>query len=71
MTPTPNLLIGLPGPTEMIIIGVILLLLFGHRLPGMMRSLGKGVTEFKRGLKEPDDPDSSKSLAPGDDASSK
>jgi sec-independent protein translocase protein TatA len=55
----------------MIIIGVILLLLFGHRLPGMMRSLGKGVTEFKRGLKEPDDPDSSKSLAPGDDASSK
>ena len=27
-----------------------LLLLFGNRLPASMRSLGQGVTEFKKGL---------------------
>jgi sec-independent protein translocase protein TatA len=29
---------------------VVLLLLFGNRLPQVMRSLGKGVVEFKKGL---------------------
>jgi sec-independent protein translocase protein TatA len=29
---------------------VIVLLLFGNRLPSVMRSLGRGVTEFKKGL---------------------
>lgn len=41
------------GTTELMIIAGIMLLLFGHRLPGMMRSLGRGVTEFKRGVNEP------------------
>ncbi|NMC19842.1 MAG: twin-arginine translocase TatA/TatE family subunit [Thermogutta sp.] len=45
----------MPGPTEMIIIGVIILLLFGNRLPGVMRSLGRGVVEFKKGLSGDDD----------------
>ncbi len=40
------------GSTELIIVGLIALLLFGNRLPSVMRSLGQGVTEFKRGLKE-------------------
>ncbi len=35
---------------ELLIFGVIALLLFGKRLPEVARSLGKGVTEFKRGL---------------------
>ncbi len=35
---------------EMIVFGVIALLLFGKRLPEVAKSLGKGVTEFKRGL---------------------
>ena len=43
---------GLPGGYEWIVILVIVLLLFGHRLPGMARSLGSGITEFKRGLKD-------------------
>jgi sec-independent protein translocase protein TatA len=32
------------------IIAVIVLLLFGNRLPQVMRSLGQGVVEFKKGL---------------------
>ena len=41
--------IGMPGLPEMMIIGVIVLLLFGNRLPGVMRSLGRGIVEFKKG----------------------
>lgn len=40
--------IGLP---EMLVVLVIGLLLFGKRLPEVGRSLGKGIVEFKRGLK--------------------
>ena len=39
------------GPMEMVIIGMVVLLLFGTRLPSVMRSLGFGITEFKKGLK--------------------
>ena len=46
---------GLPGGTEWIIILIIALLLFGRRLPSVMRSMGKGVSEFKRGLRDVED----------------
>ena len=39
-----------PGPTEMVIIAAIALLLFGKRLPSVMRSLGQGIVEFKKGV---------------------
>ncbi len=38
------------GTQELLIIAVIVLLLFGTRLPKVMRSLGEGVVEFKKGL---------------------
>jgi sec-independent protein translocase protein TatA len=38
------------GTTELLIIGFIVLILFGSRLPGVMRSLGQGVVEFKKGV---------------------
>jgi sec-independent protein translocase protein TatA len=43
------------GPMEMIIVGGIFLLLFGNRLPSVMRSLGQSVTSFKSGLNEDDE----------------
>jgi sec-independent protein translocase protein TatA len=41
---------GLPGGYEVLIIGFVALLIFGNRLPTLMRSLGQGVVEFKKGI---------------------
>ncbi len=38
-------------PVELLIVGIVALLLFGKRLPEVARSLGKGITEFKRGVR--------------------
>ncbi len=40
----------MPGPFELTIIAGVVLLLFGNRLPGAMRSLGRSVVEFKKGI---------------------
>lgn len=46
---------GAPGLPEILIICFIVLLLFGKRLPGVMRSLGTSIVEFKKGVKGVDD----------------
>lgn len=38
------------GPWELAVIGMVSLLIFGNRLPSVMRSLGKSVVEFKKGM---------------------
>jgi len=43
------------GTPELLIVGVVVLLLFGNRLPGVMRSLGKGIVEFKKGVNDIED----------------
>jgi len=49
---------GMPGQFEMLIVAFVVLLLFGNRLPSVMRSLGRGVVEFKAGINGvPDDDD--------------
>lgn len=49
---------GKLGPTEIILILAIVLLLFGgKKIPELMRGIGKGVRSFKDGIKE-EDPDS-------------
>ena len=47
--------LGMPGGAEWIVIAAIGLLLFGKRLPEVGRSLGKGIVEFKKGLKSVED----------------
>ncbi len=42
---------GFAGLHEVLIVGMIILLLFGNRLPALMRSLGQGIVEFKKGVK--------------------
>jgi sec-independent protein translocase protein TatA len=42
----PNL-----GPGEMLVVMMVAVLLFGKRLPEVGRSLGKGIVEFKKGLR--------------------
>jgi sec-independent protein translocase protein TatA len=38
------------GMPELLIVAFVSLLIFGNRLPSVMRSLGKSVTEFKKGI---------------------
>lgn len=45
----------IPGTVEWIVIAAFGLLLFGKRLPEVGRSLGKGIVEFKKGLKGVED----------------
>ena len=53
--PSPLAFFGMPGHLELLIIAAIILLLFGHRLPGIMRSLGSGIVQFKKGLNDVED----------------
>jgi sec-independent protein translocase protein TatA len=40
------------NPLGLLVILAVVLLLFGNRLPGLMRSLGRSVVEFKKGVNE-------------------
>jgi sec-independent protein translocase protein TatA len=40
-----------PGPVELIVVALLALLLFGKRLPEVARNLGKGIIEFKKGVR--------------------
>jgi len=47
------------GPLELFVVALVILLLFGNRLPSVMRSMGQGMLEFKKGVQgvdeEPED----------------
>jgi len=51
--PVEEVPMGNLGLTEMLLIGVALLIFFGpSRLPELGKSLGKGIQEFKKASKE-------------------
>jgi len=55
---------GATSPWHLLIILIIVLLLFGNRLPSVMRSLGRGMVEFKKGMEGiEDETDESKERA--------
>jgi len=71
----PSCVIGSPGTTEILVIAGVLLLLFGGaKLPQLMRGMGSGINEFKKGLKEgekkdddEDEPKDKKEIPSSDD----
>jgi len=58
-------LLGMIGPWQIILIVAIVLLLFGgKKIPELMRGIGKGTREFKRGISGEDEEDEKESDDP-------
>lgn len=46
----PLAFFSMPGGLEWVVIGLVALLLFGKRLPGVAKALGQALHEFKSGF---------------------
>ena len=43
------------GPWQVVLVAVVILLLFGgKKIPELMKGLGSGIKEFKKGVKDDD-----------------
>ncbi len=60
----PIAFLGLPGGVEWLVILVVALLIFGRRLPEVMRNMGRGITEFKKGVRGVEDDVKSSEIPP-------
>ena len=50
---TTLILLAIPGGMEWVLIAIVVLLLFGgKKIPELMKGLGKGISEFKKGKNE-------------------
>ena len=52
---TTVILLSFGGPEILLIVLALLLLFGGRKIPELMRGLGKGVSEFKKGKEEKND----------------
>lgn len=53
-----SILLGIPGTWQIVLIVLVVLLLFGgKKIPELMKGIGKGTREFKKGLNTDDDDD--------------
>jgi len=51
----PLVILGIVGPTELIVIVLIVILLFGGcKIPELMKGIGQGMREFKKAKDGPD-----------------
>lgn len=54
----PMIILGIPGPWQIILIVLVVLLLFGGRkIPELMKGLGQGMKEFKKATKDEKTPE--------------
>ncbi len=53
-----SIFLGMIGPWQIaLIVGIVLLLFGGKKIPELMRGLGSGIKEFKDASKEDEDED--------------
>ena len=51
-----SILLGIPGTWQIVLIVLVVLLLFGgKKIPELMKGIGKGTREFKKGLNTDDE----------------
>ncbi len=58
------------NPFHLLVIALVIFLLFGNRLPSVMRSLGQSIVEFKKGMSEIKDESSKNPLESSKDEKS-
>lgn len=60
-----SILLGIPGTWQIVLIVLVVLLLFGgKKIPELMKGIGRGTREFKKGLNtDEEEDDSSKDVA--------
>ena len=50
---TSVILLGIVGPWQIVLVVLVVLLMFGgKKIPELMKGLGKGISEFKKGKKD-------------------
>lgn len=58
-----SILLGIPGGWQIAVIVLVVLLLFGgKKIPELMKGIGRGTREFKKGLNTDDEEEDSKEV---------
>lgn len=53
-----SILLGIAGPWQIALLALVVILLFGgKKIPELMKGIGKGIKEFKKGINPDEDED--------------